>query len=145
MQSNLINKNKNDNMIEDLLTNTDVTSCVKNGINEEMVLKAEKTGKFLADCKLTTSQIRNIFGEMRRIQMNGYEKEKASFILLKPKLAYTVKRNFNKGIEKFYEIFCWGYDAIDKSNDNEGKCQFQNFLNLLEAILAYHKYYGGKE
>jgi len=122
-----------------------IAEWVKKGITEETVNKADKIGKNLADNKLTTSQIRNIFGEMRRIQMKGYKSEKSSFLLLKPKLAYAVKRNYSKGIKYFYEIFCSGFDAIDKKNDVEGEKQFDNLMNILEAILAYHKYHGGKE
>ncbi len=118
---------------------------VKNGITEKTVEEADRIGKFLANNKLTTSQIRNIFGEMRRIQMRGYEKEKSAFLLLKPKLAYAVKRNDNEGIKEFYRIFCDGFDAVDKMNDEKGKEHFNNFMQILEAILAFHKYYGGKE
>jgi len=123
----------------------DIKDWVKNGITDDAVEEADKIGKELANNKLTTSQIRNIFGEMRRIQMNGYKKEKASFLLLKPKLAYAVKRNENKGTIKFFEVFSAGYDAIDKKNDDTGQKQFENFMKFLEAILAYHKYHGGKE
>lgn len=94
---------------------------------------------------LTTSQIRNVFGEMRRIQMKGYEEEKTSFLLLKPKLAYAVKRHKKKGIQLFYEVFSIAYDAVDTNNNNLGKIHFNNFMNLMEAIIAYHKYHGGKE
>ncbi len=122
-----------------------IAEWVKNGITEESVKKANEIGEMLATNKLTTSQIRNIFGEMRRIQMKGYKNEKASFLMLKPKLAYAVKRNDNKGTRSFYSLFCDGFDAIDKKNDDNGEKQFNNFMQILEAILAYHKYHGGKE
>lgn len=94
---------------------------------------------------LTTSQIRNVFGEMRRIQMKGYKEEKTSFLLLKPKLAYAVKRHKKQGIQLFYEVFSIAYDAVDTNNYDQGKIHFNNFMNLMEAIIAYHKYHGGKE
>ena len=125
--------------------NLNISHWVQNGINQDCVKRTEEIGHFLAKNKLTTSQIRNIFGEMRRIQMNGYIKEKSSFLILKPKLAYAVKRNENKGTKSFYEVFCSGYNAIDKKNDQLGEKQFANFMQLLEAILAYPKYFGGKE
>lgn len=135
---------KNEN-IEKVNINTDISFWVKNGINETSVQTADEIGKFLAGNKLTTSQIRNIFGEMRRIQMKGYINEKSSFLMLKPKLAYAVKRNDNSGTRSFFRVFCSGYDAIDKQNDKLGEKHFSNFMQLLEAILAYHKYHGGKE
>lgn len=92
--------------------------------------------------KLTTSQLRKFFGEVKRQQMMGYNQ--SEFILLKPKLAYAVgrarkecKNNKTKKekpkIEDFYEVIA---DAIDqvKSPDH-----FKNFIKIFEAIVAYHK------
>ncbi|MCX7986292.1 MAG: type III-A CRISPR-associated protein Csm2 [Bacteroidales bacterium] len=143
--SNANYRNNTENQSSEYITNDDVKKWIINGIDANAIKKTEEFGKQLANKKLSTSQIRNVFGEMRRIQMNGYMKEKAAFMLLKPKLAYAVKRNENKGIKMFYEVFCYGYDAVDKTNDDIGAKQFENFMHLLEAILAYHKYYGGKE
>jgi len=123
----------------------DIKEWIRNGITEEAVKKADEIGEKLARNGLTTSQIRNVFGEMRRIQMRGYKNEKSSFLLLKPKLAYAVKRHNNTGIKEFYNVFTDGYNAIDKKNDDAGQKHFENFMQLLEAILAYHKYHGGKE
>lgn len=92
---------------------------------------------------LTTSQIRIAFGEMRKIQSNGYEK--SSFLMLKPKLAYAVKRHDKKGLSEFYKIFVWAYDAIDTQNDEDAPKHFENFMQVMEALLAYHKFHGGRE
>lgn len=127
---------------EDL--NFDISEWVKNGITEETVKTAENIGKYLAKNDLTGSQIRNIFGELRRIQIKGYKNEKTAFLMLKPKLAYAVKRNENQGTKSFYKVFCSGFDSIDKKNHEIGEKQFNNFMEILEAVLAYHKYYGGK-
>ncbi|MBN1950840.1 MAG: type III-A CRISPR-associated protein Csm2 [Bacteroidales bacterium] len=123
-----------------------IKNWVRNGIDNDTIRFADKFGKSIADNELTTSQIRNIFGEMRRIQLNGYDKEKTAFLLLKPKLAYAVKRNKNKtrGIEDFYDFFSVAYDAVDTKNP-EGNEHFKNLMNILEAVLAYHKYHGGQD
>ena len=117
---------------------------IKLGADEEMVNFAEKAGEFLTqkDCKLSNSQIRNIFGEIKRIQMGKYEKNKSSFVLLRPKLAYAVGRATDMSSKNaainFKEIFeIAAHEVIDETT-------FHNFCNFMEAILAYHRANGGK-
>ena len=124
---------------------------VRNGIDENAVSFAQKFGKHLCPLyegkpskqALTTSQIRNFFGEVKRIQDKGFDKEKASFLLLKPKLAYAEARVLQKSgksrISDFRKVMDKAHEAV--SNDT----QFLNFVNFLEATLAYHKFYGGKD
>lgn len=83
--------------------------------------------------KLTTSQLRKFFGEVKRQQMSGYSE--TDFVLLKPKLAYAVGRAKSKKskIEDFYYVLS---HAIDKVKNEE---QFKRFINIFEAIVAYHK------
>ncbi|TAD85879.1 MAG: type III-A CRISPR-associated protein Csm2 [Bacteroidetes bacterium] len=92
---------------------------------------------------LTTSQIRIAFGEMRKIQMNGFEL--SNFLMLKPKLAYAVKRHDKKGLNEFYKIFVWAYDSVNTNDTTVVGAQFDNFMKIMEALLAYHKFHGGKE
>lgn len=121
-----------------------IENWIKSGINKETIIFSFYFGKYFAENQLTTSQIRLIFGEMRRIQMNGYLKEKTGFLLLKPKLAYAVKRNKSTGLTKFYDFFSIAYGAVDTSNDQTGEHHFNNLINLFESVLAYHKYHGGQ-
>ncbi len=93
-------------------------------------LKADYYSK--AKAKLTTSQLRKFFGEVKRQQMVGFRE--TDFILLKPKLAYAVGRDDkNTKIDDFYKVIS---DAIDKVNT---KKDFNNFVKIFEAIVAYHK------
>ena len=111
---------------------------IKEAIDSNGIKFAEDFGREIADTGLSTSQIRNYFGEVRRIQMKGYEKEKTAFLLLKPKLAYAAKRNKNNGANNFKRVMDQAHQYVENEAD------FQNFVNLLEAILAYHKAYNGK-
>lgn len=122
----------------------DIQDWIKNGITKETVTYADAMGKKLKDDGLTTSQIRNVFGEMRKIQMNGFKGEKANFLLLRPKLAYAVKRQNAKGMEEFYNLFCVAYDAVETENVERATIQFDHLLQIMEAVLAYHKYHGGQ-
>lgn len=123
---------------------------VKTKIDADTVKFADKFGDFIAagGKGMTNSQIRNIFGEMRRIQMNGFsQKEKIAFILLKPKMAYAVKRfKENKKLEAFFDFFSIVYDVVaEEKEEKNSQKYFENLMHLMEAVLAYHKYHGGKE
>lgn len=112
---------------------------IKKGADKEMIEFAETKGKFMAENKLTNSKIRSIYGEIKRIQM-GFEENKESFYLLKPKVAYAVGRDRNnEGLKLFKLIFDRAYNDVDLNI----KETYVNFCNLLEAILAYHKANGG--
>ncbi|MDD2636810.1 MAG: type III-A CRISPR-associated protein Csm2 [Bacteroidales bacterium] len=93
----------------------------------------DKDGGKTIRAKLTTSQLRKFFGEVKRQQMSGYNE--TDFVLLKPKLAYAVGRasGQNPKIKDFYNVII---DAIDKVKT---KNEFENFIKIFEAIVAYHK------
>lgn len=83
---------------------------------------------------LSTSQLRKFFGVVKKIQMD-FENFKDDIPLLIPKMAYAVGRDKDKSkIKEFYQIV---KPLIENINGNEKK--FQNFVNILEAIVAYHK------
>ena len=95
---------------------------------------------------LTTSQIRKFFGELKRIQADP-EKYAADIPLLKAKLAYAVGRDKSKKgklskIKKFYEQLTYGIDSIRTDNKIE---DLNRFVKIVESIVAYHKFYGGKD
>lgn len=103
-------------------------------IDEDINTYAKEAGFFMAQKGLTSSKIRNIFGEIKRIQMATFETSKTSFYLLKPKVAYAMGRDEkNDGLKLFKLIF----DRI--SSDVKDNNSYQNFCNIIEAILAYHK------
>jgi CRISPR-associated protein Csm2 len=92
---------------------------------------------------LTTNQIRNFFGEVRKIQMGGFEKNKGSFVMLKPRLAFAKVRATKEAKGSRFVDFeqvmlkLIGYVGEDEKH-------FQNFADMLEAIVAYHRANNGK-
>ena len=99
-----------------------------------MVKYAEELGKFMAEKGLTNSKIRSVYGEMKRIQMGDFKKDESSFYLLKPKVAYAYGRDKkNEGLKLFKLVFDRCFIDIKDSTT------YNNFCNLIEAILAYHK------
>lgn len=119
---------------------------------------ADKLGKYLCDLRdnnrpgfnaMTTNQIRNIFGEVKRIQRAGIENSESDFLLLRPKLAYAEARAISKSprnkISAFREVIERAHKAVDLEKENTKEASFQRFVDFFEAVLAYHKAYGGRD
>lgn len=132
--------------------NVDSRKIIVDGDVSLLVDTAKEVGNSLAR-QLTTSQIRNIFGEVRRIQMNWpadatKDMEKAdeafrSIVLLQPKLAYQAKRERGRGVEELQMVLDPCIDQIRKAPADKRKLYFTRFVDFFEAILAYHKAAGG--
>jgi CRISPR-associated protein Csm2 len=137
-----------------------IKNWISTKLDKDSIDFAEEFGKYLCDLRpdrkdpnrfvpdrnaLTTSQIRNFFGEIKRIQAKGIEKEsaKAAFLLIRPKLAYAEARVLSKEkmsrISDFRKVMESAYNGVNTSNS----VTFQNFVDFFEAILAYHKSAGG--
>lgn len=127
--------------------NKDVPSAeITDGITDKTVSFAREFGEYLSRDdkdsderrtvagKLTTNQLRKFFGEVKRQQLLGYDP--SSFVMLKPKLAYAVGRadKTNK-IKDFYKVIV---TAMGHVRDER---TFKNFVQVFEAIVAYHKAY----
>jgi len=102
---------------------------------------AQTLGKYLKDRELKMAQIRRFFDAVRKldVQFNrGKDFSKDKVVLLKPKLAYAVGRN--KEVWPLWKVVDPAITGGSKSYDD-----FKKLLWLIEAIVAYHKFYGGKE
>lgn len=134
--------------ITDKITNKTVTFAEEFGTylgTDEVVKRVDKKGATYFDpviVHLTTSQLRRFFGEVKRLQMSGYNE--TALVLLKPKLAYAVARaNANSEkkipnkIEYLYKIIVEMIDTVNASPNKESS--FKNFILFFEAIVAYHK------
>lgn len=122
---------------------------IKSGITDECILFTEKFGRHLVDNRFTTSQIRNVFGEIKRIEMSGFTNQKTDFLLLKPKMAYAAKRAQDKdrqatGASDFEKVMKKAHEAVATDSADASK-RFQNFCDFIEAVLAYHKAAGGRD
>ena len=102
---------------------------------EILVKEAEQQGQQLAR-NLTTSQIRNIYGSVKKMQMKG-ELDTHKLLMLKPKLAYAAKRH-GGGVDTLKDVLTQAIDLV--GNDTK---KFNRFVDFFEAILAYHRAYGG--
>jgi len=114
------------------------------GITDDCIIFAEGFGDHLKNSGFTTSQIRNVFGEIKRIQMSGFENGRTDFLLLKPKMAYAAKRAATPGAADFERVMKLAHEAVKAKTDND-IARFKNFCDFIEAILAYHKAAGGRD
>jgi CRISPR type III-A-associated protein Csm2 len=131
--------------------------------------KKEVSQNFTGYEAVTISQIRNIFGEVKRIENNISLNNanidwRQDFALLRPKIAYNAARvllkNKSSRIEKLKTVLEKAHGLV-LINDDEKKellksdpkidilkieiQRFGRFSKFLEAIVAYHKVYGAKE
>jgi CRISPR-associated protein Csm2 len=119
---------------------------------QDLVVVAQQVGEWLKEKGFTTSQIRNIFGEVRRIEQQPNDgstlspKAYRDLVLLKPKLAYQHARAGGEGKAGAKEAMGFLRDILSDSIDLVGRDQtrFTHFVEFFEAILAYHRSAGGK-
>ncbi len=128
---------------------------ISDKLEDGAITFAEKFGEHLCDLQngrpgrmaMTTSQIRNFFGEVKRIQARsqaqGFDKQRTSFLLIRPKLAYAEARVLAKTRESRISVFRKVIEQAHSAVKTEE--QFQNFVDFLEATLAYHKSFGGRD
>lgn len=124
------------------ISKDDLEQIIVNGKADILVNKADGFGRSLANNGLTKNQIRNVFGEVRKIeaQWSRPEDAKASvrrLLLLKPRMAYQAEREQNARL-----LLSVLSNAIDRVVGGDGpKAQherFGYFVDMFEAILAYH-------
>ena len=132
---------------------------ITEGMDEKGIAFAEAFGLHLCDMRehsipvagraaMTTSQIRNVFSEVKRIQAKAkgqdFKTFQSDFFLLRPKMAYAEARVLSKTqdsrIKDFRKIIELAHKQVDNDKDN-----LQRFVDFFEAILAYHKFYGGRD
>lgn len=116
-----------------------------------LIETAEELGKTLAskEVNLGTAQIRALFGEVRLIQAQWSISNQAVYaqrrmILLKPKMAYRVRRERGQGVKILVSFLNPALDQVILEKDPKKQQEkFDRFVEFFEAILAYHKSYGG--
>jgi CRISPR-associated protein Csm2 len=117
------------------------------GAAELLVQISDRLGAALAK-PLATNQIRSIYSEVLRIKANWLEsgreakekKERAkrAFILLRPKMQYRARKE-GGAVKQLVDVL----ETAAKFVNNDEK-HFRRFFDFFQAILAYHKAYGGK-
>ncbi|MDE0087841.1 MAG: type III-A CRISPR-associated protein Csm2 [Candidatus Poribacteria bacterium] len=110
----------------------DISEIIEKG-GEPLVTAAENLGRKLAR-NLKTAQIRKVYGAVKKIQMSE-EFNRNELIMLKPKLAYAAARK--PEVEDLKDVLTQAINEVDNTD------KFKNFVDFFEAILAYHRAFGG--
>ncbi len=123
---------------------------------ELLVQRTDQFGKELKEMGLSTSQIRSLFGEVRQIQGEwavarqkgeaaAAERKKVlrRLILLKPKMEYRARRERGQAVRALVDALKPALDAVTQAPAEKQDEYFNRFVEFFEAILAYHKAYGG--
>lgn len=116
---------------------------------DDLVSYADKFGRYLASAEvnLKATQIRRFFDAVKKVEFEAhkaaFEGDKNDFnrdnvILLKPKLAYAAGRQ-TKEVKPLMSVLG---PCIDRVNSRE---DFKTFVRLIESIVAYHKFYNGRD
>ncbi len=104
----------------------------------DMIREVEKYGGKLKKDGLSTSQIRNVYGTMKKLEMLGWDTQtERQLHLLKPRLAYAAERH-GEAVKDLKDVIS---TAIDSVTDDSS---FKRFCQFFEAIVAYHRASGGK-
>lgn len=108
---------------------------------------AKEIGERLAVKKsgISRTQIRKVFSEIQqKSKQKGGINEKREVKRIEMLMAYTVGRfSSDKNKDNWESLF----RIVKKAGDMviQGKWTFQDYKNFFEAIIAYHRYYGGEE
>ena len=112
----------------------------------ELVVLAKNTAQQLVSSNLSRTKIRNIFNEVRKIEAQWENKPQEAIRrlnMLKPKLDYTVARD--REVAGLRDVMSKAIDMINQVPAGEERNQrFVRFMDLFEAILAYHRALGGR-
>jgi CRISPR-associated protein Csm2 len=122
------------------LSRDDVRNIIRRG-GQALVDAAESLGPRLKQNRLTTSQIRNVYGMVKKmeLQVDSEDFDYDALILLKPKLAYAAARADNEGARELKNVLSWAIDEVGTDRKH-----FDRFVDFFEAILAYHRAAGGR-
>jgi len=104
--------------------------------DEKIVVCGFALGKILASYEvgLKSAQLRRFYEAMLAIR----GKKSASLMILKPQLAYA-KARASRELTPFFVVV---NPLMERVHDSE---DFNRLVQFIEAIVAYHKYHGGKD
>lgn len=114
---------------------------------DDLVKYAEDMGRHLTQVNLKTNQIRKFLDAVRRVESEsvkrngpgsmavGFDSDEVK--LLKPKLAYAAGRQAE--VKPLMTLLDPCIDRVKTRED------FKKFARFVESIVAYHKFYGGRD
>lgn len=99
---------------------------------------AEQAGRKFCEDRVTISQIRKIFSEVKKLKYDEAGEYKYSLRILKAQIGYTAGR-FTNNLRNFKDIF----NILIDQTLRGGEAELKRFKDFFEAVVAYHRAYGG--
>jgi CRISPR-associated protein Csm2 len=117
--------------------------AVEKGIDANFIAWAENFGKKIRF--ITSSQIRNVYGTVKKIEMSAKRDDfdLTALLMLKPRLAYARARARQREFEDLEKALAAAIDKVSKPGEDQYD-RLLRFCQGFEAILAYHRAAGGK-
>lgn len=117
-------------------------SDLKKVTMERLVEIADKVGSNISKT-VKMNQIRRFLDGARKVEaeMNRtdqFDQVKDQIVLLRPKLAYAAGRHGD--VKPLAELLDAAVKSAAQNREN-----FMKFLRFMEGIIAYHRFYGGKD
>jgi len=132
-------KNNNEVIDEMLQEIHKVIDPEKDKYGVKLIENAKKLGKKLKDNEMTTSNIRKLYSEAKKINPDVDTNWPYKVNMLKARFAYAAGKNPKK-VKDFQKVAEKALESI--GND---PLKYYRFLDFFEAVVAYHRAYGGKE
>jgi CRISPR-associated protein Csm2 len=108
---------------------------------------AERAAKEFKN-NLKTTQLRKFFDQAKSIESNlkekGWEAVSADFAMLRPILAYAKGRKLIPDSFYLFMTLCMGKIVAPDGDETKTKENYKRFIQILESVVAYQKYYEDK-
>ena len=124
------------------------TNQIRNFFSQVLALKQEVKlkGRDVKSAQKAISENHDLSDDdkekkLSEIQTKANEELVGRFVMLKPKLAYAAGRQ--PDVTRLYKLVSAAVAGIEKA-DNKPQA-FRNFFELLDSIVAYHKFHGGRD
>ncbi len=106
---------------------------------EDLVKRADGIGRELKNRGITTSQIRNFLDEVNKIEAENRKNrdsfDRSRIVFLDIQLAYAAGRE--EKLKSFANLFSTAVKQVRSKED------FDRFVKLTQAVVAYHRFHGG--
>ncbi|MDI9633607.1 MAG: type III-A CRISPR-associated protein Csm2 [Methanolinea sp.] len=108
---------------------------------------AERFAKRHKD-QLKATQLRKFFDKIitnqEILKTKGWESIRADFHMIRPGLAYAKGRKLIP--DEFFDLIsaCLERIAPEGAKEDQVRANYDRFVDILQSIVAYHKYHGGK-
>ena len=116
---------------------------ITTGVNDACMELCEELAKDMVDKRVSSSFLRNIFGELRRLEAGNFENHLSEFVMLRPKMAYACGRAIERNPKSKDVLNALLEFYKQMAKEVETTAHFKNLVSVMEAIVAFHKAFGG--